>query len=251
MKILISENKLKNLIRNRFGIDLTGKISMITSQYQLPMSFDSIISPTELNRILNHRGPCYLLKIGRNEYLLTPMENKDWLIITDNEWLRPFEFMRELGIEMLGLSIDDLLEMYFDEKESINEMYNPDDEPNYKMIEKLINKVMSKKFDWWKGLTIYDFKIRQPQTSEHYYFIDGGKLRVDRDWGASQWRKYHYSFPDNTQWEEPDGRHTYFGDIIGGEEAEEIKQRLLMVLNAFYGKTFKELTFTAIKLKFE
>jgi hypothetical protein len=128
MKILISENKLKNLIRNRLGIDLTGKISMITSQYQLPMSFDSIISPTELNRILNHRGPCYLLKIGRNEYLLTPMENKDWLIITDNEWLRPFEFMRELGIEMLGLSIDDLLEMYFDEKESINEMVEGDDE---------------------------------------------------------------------------------------------------------------------------
>jgi fatty acid-binding protein DegV len=52
------------------------------------------------------------------------MENKDWLIITDKEWLTPFEFMRELGIEMLGLSIDDLLEVYFDEKESINENFN-------------------------------------------------------------------------------------------------------------------------------
>jgi len=112
MKILLKESKLKNLLKDRFGLDLTGKISMITSQYQLPTSFDSIISPTELNRILNYRGPCYLLKIGRNEYLLTPMENKDWLIITDNEWLRPFEFMRELGIEGIPISIDKLIDLY-------------------------------------------------------------------------------------------------------------------------------------------
>lgn len=255
MKILLSESKLKKLMGDRFGLDLTNKIYMITNSNQLPMHWDRHFTPNQLNRIMNDRGPVYLIEYGKSEYLLIPNPRsiKGWFVYDqEGDYMTDFDFMKKLGVEMLGIGINDLLELYFDENESINEMYNPDDEPNYKVIEKVINKGMSKRFDWWKELSIYDLKITQSRFRDGYYFIDG-KLKVDRDWGASQWKEYHYSysFPDNSAWDENDHSYTYLGDIIGGEEADEIRQRLLTILNSFYGKTFNDVTFTAIRLYFE
>lgn len=258
MKILLSESKLKKLVGDRFGLDLTNKIFIITNTYQLPMHWDRHFNPTQVNRLLNNRGPLYLVEYGKKEYLVIPKDREKegkgwWVSDQDGDLFDESKFMKILGIEILGLGFDELLDMFFDENKNINETYNPDDEPNYKVIEKVINKAMSKSFDWWKELSIYDLKFAQSRFREGYYFIDG-KLRVDLDWGASQWRHYHYSypFPGNSAWDdENDYSYTYFGDIIGGEEADEVRQKLLMILNSFYVETFKDIRFSAIRLYFE
>ena len=82
MKILLSESKLKKLISDRFGLDLTNKIYRITNPYQLPMHWDRHFTPDYLNRTMNTRGPIFLLEYGKSEYLLISKDEstEEWFI---------------------------------------------------------------------------------------------------------------------------------------------------------------------------
>ena len=44
MKVIITEANLKNLLINKLGIDLTGKVEMITNTYDIPKIFLGFIS---------------------------------------------------------------------------------------------------------------------------------------------------------------------------------------------------------------
>ena len=44
MKIIINESNIKNVFK-RLNIDLSGKIQMVTSSYELPMEFDEFFTP--------------------------------------------------------------------------------------------------------------------------------------------------------------------------------------------------------------
>jgi hypothetical protein len=134
MKYLINESQLKNIIKSNFGVDLTNKIHMVTNKWELPFEFEHI-SPRTLNNYLNKFGPMYVFEIGKKLYLGQNQGYKDgWAIVdTGDRIVSELEFMKMLGIEYLGLSMDNLLDEYFKE-ESINEQVTDEPEDNMSKI---------------------------------------------------------------------------------------------------------------------
>ena len=66
----LTEANLKNLLINKLGVDLTGKIHMVTNSYELPFEFNErIITPQTLRLYLNKYGPMYVIEIGSQIYL--------------------------------------------------------------------------------------------------------------------------------------------------------------------------------------
>jgi hypothetical protein len=95
---------------------------MVTNQYELPMEFDWIISSKDLNQYLNRYGPMYVFEGKKNTYLGQPRKNK-WFVVDKQDYeVSEFDVMKDLGIEMLGLSLNDLVSEYINEtnKKSMN-----------------------------------------------------------------------------------------------------------------------------------
>jgi len=117
MKYVISESQIKKILKTKFNLDLTDKIHMVTNKSELPEEFDFWINPRALNKYLNKYGPMFVFEIGRKSYL-TQSHGRDGYMIFDNSdhQLSELEFMKILGIEMLGISIDDLINNYFKEE---------------------------------------------------------------------------------------------------------------------------------------
>lgn len=115
MKFLITESKLKDFIKKRFGIDLTNKIEMVQTKWDVPMEFDDAISGTLLNQYLNKYGPMFLIKIKNREYLYQDQSGHTFILHPSGFDFTELEFMKKLGIEDLGLSMRDLIDMYFEE----------------------------------------------------------------------------------------------------------------------------------------
>jgi len=116
MKYIITENKLKSFISDRFGLDLTGKISEVTSKWEIPMEFDEIINQSTINRYLNQYGPMYVIETDDNMYLTQPRgENNEWITIDKKYKVVVYEseLLSKLGIGQLGISIGDLISMYY------------------------------------------------------------------------------------------------------------------------------------------
>lgn len=118
MKYIITENKLKNFIKNKFNLDLTGKIRMITSQTQVPMEFDFTLSPQGIRYMLNTNGPMYLIRHGYDDYLVQPTTNlKEWKVVAGgNGYISESEFFDNLGIPHV-MSVGDLIDAFFVEED--------------------------------------------------------------------------------------------------------------------------------------
>lgn len=131
MKALITESQLKDIIKSHFGVDLTNKIHIVTNKWELPMEFDGIISPRQLNLRLNRYGPMYVIEIGKEKYLAQYVgKDGGWEFVNQVDVsISEFELMRILGIQSLGLTFDDLLNQYFDEK-TLNEEVTEEPEDN-------------------------------------------------------------------------------------------------------------------------
>ena len=63
MKIIINESNVRNLLVNRLGVDLTGKIDMLTSVYHVPSVFDFFMNSHMTRVWMNNYGPMYLIKL--------------------------------------------------------------------------------------------------------------------------------------------------------------------------------------------
>lgn len=125
-----SNNKNKTFLKDKFGIDFDGKIKMIQSFEELPSMFRVYFFPKDFNRMLNNGGPFYVInsdkgyKIGNKYvnkyYLYRPrVDGSSYLIDQDGYNKSESTFLENLGIDIIGLTIKDLIDMYFEE--SINE----------------------------------------------------------------------------------------------------------------------------------
>jgi hypothetical protein len=135
MKILIKESQyvyiLENLDKNKkfltnlMGMDFTGKIKQVTSSYDVPMEFDEVIGPDMIRRYLNHWGPMYLVDLEGKKYLYQDKGDEDgrfeWFLSEDGFDYVDDEIQEELGISVLGLRFSDIINMYFNEEEPLNE----------------------------------------------------------------------------------------------------------------------------------
>jgi hypothetical protein len=115
MKILIKESQLKSFIKNKLGVDLTDRINIVTNKWELPMEFDGFMTPTILNKYLNNYGPMFAIETKDNMYLCQD-RGKDYGWFTIDKYggiVDESEIMSDLGVDKLGLSMNDVIPMYF------------------------------------------------------------------------------------------------------------------------------------------
>ena len=125
-----SYDKNKNFLKDKFGIDLDGKIRMIQSYEDLPLVFASHFYPKDFNRMLNDGGPFYVLNINKGYkignqyvnklYLYRPrVDGSSYLVDQDGYNNDEPTFLENLGVDVMGLTIEDLVNIYFNEEDQI------------------------------------------------------------------------------------------------------------------------------------
>ena len=163
MKYIITENKLKNLIKKEFNLDLTGKVKMITSASQVPYEFDAMFSSKLLNNMMNMAGPMYMIKHYGEYYLIQPMSRNEYRILdTRQGYLSESDLYDKLGIPPF-ISLMDLINTYLDEENELNESVKH----NYSnIIRKFVESKNFKGVD--KVEVVYDKHLDRYEV--HVYF---------------------------------------------------------------------------------
>ena len=116
MKIVITESKLKNYIKDKLGVDLTGKIELIQTYYDIPMKFDEFLTRWVANMYMNKYGPMFLIKIGNYHWLYQTQGKSYFLMDEMGNHIDQSEFMKMIGISKVGLSMQQLIDLYFIEE---------------------------------------------------------------------------------------------------------------------------------------
>jgi len=125
-----SNNKNKIFLKDKFGIDLDGKIKMIQHYEDLPIILASHWYPQDFNKMLNAGGPFYTLDITKGYKIGNTYVNKlylyrsradgsSFLIDQDGYDKSESTFLENLGVDVMGLTIKDLVNIYFNEEDQI------------------------------------------------------------------------------------------------------------------------------------
>jgi hypothetical protein len=119
MKIIINESNVRNLLVNRLGVDLTGKIDMLTSIYHIPTVFVDWMGNHILRAWLNNYGPMYLIHLPDEDILYQHQGKiRDEVVIPSSGGsYTSQEIMDKLEIPPIGLSLDDIVESFAEEVE--------------------------------------------------------------------------------------------------------------------------------------
>jgi hypothetical protein len=105
---------LKTLINNLIGYDLSDSIEMITSWYELDSGGQRLFTDgkQEFNWLLNHYGPMFLFNVNGDNYYVQP-QGKEYgtLVLSDkkNRKIDEDDFLKILGLNILGISLNDLI----------------------------------------------------------------------------------------------------------------------------------------------
>lgn len=118
----LTEANLKNLLVNKLGIDLTGKIHMVTNSYELPFEFNErIITPQTLRLYLNKYGPMYVIEIGSQMFLYQHQqllnEVRKLIVDTNDKSYSEDQILDKLGIPPMGLTLNDIVDTFVEEGE--------------------------------------------------------------------------------------------------------------------------------------
>ena len=121
MKIIISESNVRNLLVNRLGIDLTGKVDMLTSIHHIPKFFVDWMGNQILKSWLNQSGPMYLIHLPDEDILYQNHgKGRQGMVIGNlliGNSYTPQEILDKLGIPPIGLSLDDIVDTFAEEEE--------------------------------------------------------------------------------------------------------------------------------------
>ena len=117
MKLLINESKLKTFIKDKFNIDLTGRVELDPSIYSLLNDFDFYFTYDGLRRrqLGDNYGPIYLIELDDNRKVLYQMNySSNHPLILDNkgDLYEESDFMNMLGIRALGITLEQFLDLY-------------------------------------------------------------------------------------------------------------------------------------------
>ena len=102
---------------NRLGVDLTGKIDMLTSVYHVPTVFDFFMNSHMTRVWMNNYGPMYLIKLP-DETLIYQKQGKirdEILVNSDGKSYQEQEILDKLGIPPIGLTLTDIVETFAEE----------------------------------------------------------------------------------------------------------------------------------------
>ena len=111
--------KNKKFLKNKLGIDFTGKIEQITSIYDVPIEFGEYLTNNLIRHYLNIYGPLYLFEIDGKKYLYVVVDGHEYFLREDGYDYRDYEIPEKLGIAIMGLKFSDILDLYFTEEENL------------------------------------------------------------------------------------------------------------------------------------
>jgi hypothetical protein len=117
MKIIITKNRLKELVEKILGYDLSKTIEIITSWYELDSGGQRLFTDgkEEFNWLLNHYGPMFLFNVNGNNYYVQP-QGKEYgtLVLSDkkNRKIDEDDFLKILGLDILGISLNKLIDEF-------------------------------------------------------------------------------------------------------------------------------------------
>ena len=135
MKYLIKEsqyvNLLENLDKNKkfltnvMGVDFTGNIQQVTSVYDVPYSFyrKGIFTMPDVASYLNRFGPMYIFELDGRRFIYQDRGRYESFISEDGIVYED-KIPEQLGIDVMGLRFSDIVDIYFNEGEPLNENVN-------------------------------------------------------------------------------------------------------------------------------
>ena len=120
MKILITENRLKSIVKRILGYDLSDNIEIITSWYELDSGGQRLFSDgkEEFNWLLNHYGPMFLFNVNGDNYYVQPQGKElGTLVLSDrkNRKIKENDFLKIIGLDILGISLNKLIDEFAEE----------------------------------------------------------------------------------------------------------------------------------------
>ena len=140
-----SVDKNKKFLTNVMGQDFINKIKEIKDSYDVPMSFDEGVGPNLINRWLNHWGPMYLVNVNGKDYLYQNRGDFEMFIDEEGYDYVDDEIPDELGISDMGLRFSDIIDMFFEEGEPLNEEEN--DKPDWLRENTKVKNLLKKLFE--------------------------------------------------------------------------------------------------------
>ena len=114
MKLLIKESRVKSILKDKFGFDLTGKIKEVNFYVELPASFRYFIPSKTINGWLNNHGPIYVLTNDDGIKFMYQNHYGEDKVLSDSTGNVPklSEFKEDMEIPNLGITISELISMY-------------------------------------------------------------------------------------------------------------------------------------------
>jgi hypothetical protein len=117
MKVVITESKLKTYIKDKFDIDLTGRIEFEPDTYNLLNYFDNYFSHDGLvrRRRMDNYGPIYLIELKdgiKIFYQMNYSSDNPLILSNEGDTYTQSEFREFLGIQKLAITMDQFLNLY-------------------------------------------------------------------------------------------------------------------------------------------
>ena len=128
MKIIITESKLINFFKNKYGFDFSGRVKKISDHKDLPNRFrwfNKKFFDSYLNRIPGEIRPFYVINNGNQQYLYhfsnIPQEDLDDMIVDEDmvdergRIVSVDDFKKSNNIPNIGISLPDIFDMYINQ----------------------------------------------------------------------------------------------------------------------------------------
>jgi hypothetical protein len=179
-----SIDKNKKFLTKVMGQDFTGKIKEVKDPYDVPLEFGETIGDDYIRRVLNYFGPLYLVDIDGKKYLYqyrTDEEDGDYEWFHDEHGFNYVdgEIPEQLGISDMGLKFSDIIDMFINEGEPLNEEYDmPEKSKENTKIKNLLKKVLeNKEFEYsftdrtegvWDG---YEYERVEDDYTFKYHMV--------------------------------------------------------------------------------
>ncbi len=124
MKLIITENKLKEFITKMIGYDLSDRIEIITNWIELGPKGQELFTDgrDEFRWLLNHYGPFFKIEVGSgntSDYYVQYQGKEDGWFIFGQGWpvkMDEYDFLKMLDIESLGVGLNTIIDQYFVEE---------------------------------------------------------------------------------------------------------------------------------------
>jgi len=111
------------MIKKKLGIDLTDRITMITSSRQIPKEFITpFLGRRDYDRLMNQWGPMYFINGKKTNYLAYLRSEEGWMVIHPEYLIvEPQTVIKDLGLDVLGLDMDQIMDLYINEENDLQE----------------------------------------------------------------------------------------------------------------------------------